>query len=174
MCHWQVFERMDIIKDQQATARVKLGTQVTLKAVTAVVARHMYDYNTVESTLLGSAVFVCLAGVCRACSALPLLCGHLSCYSCAGIMFQSGQFASANFASQREALTFLVIFVIVFSFVYAIAVFVHDVLVVLKPNCCVRKSKSDRRHIAEHLQHAQENRQTGKRAELEQVIFLRD
>lgn len=92
--------------------------------------------------------------------------------ACAGIMFQSGQFASANFASQREALTFLVIFVIIISFVYAITVFVHDVLAVLKPNCCVRKSKSDRRHIAEHLQHAQENRQTGKRAELEQVSFL--
>ncbi len=86
-------------------------------------------------------------------------------------MFQSGQFDSTTFASQREALTFLVIFVIVASFVYAITVFVHDVMIVLKPNCCVRKSKSDRRHIAEHLQHAQENRQAGKRAELEQACF---
>jgi hypothetical protein len=58
-----VFTRMDMIKEHQAQAKVKLGTDQR-RTVTATVAKHMYNYNTVESTLLGSAVFVCLAGRC--------------------------------------------------------------------------------------------------------------
>ena len=76
----QVFERMDMLKDKEAVAAVKLGTD-SVKAVSAVVAKHMYNYNTVESTLLGCSVFICLAGACvcnsRRCAMTPLFAARL-------------------------------------------------------------------------------------------------
>ena len=54
---------MDMIKEQKAVAKLRLGAEgVNLKALSASVAKHIFNYNTVESTLLGSAVFVCLSG----------------------------------------------------------------------------------------------------------------
>ena len=74
-----MFNRLERIDVQTARSRVKLGDADSLLGVGTAAARHMFNFNTVESTLLGSCVFVCLSG----------------------IMFQSGQFNSPQLASNK-------------------------------------------------------------------------
>jgi hypothetical protein len=104
-------------------------------------AAHMFNMNTVEATLLGSCVFVCLSG----------------------IMFQSGRFEAKEFQSQRDTLTFCVIFLVITTLIYAITVFVSDILAVLKPNCCNKNKRKKKIILEEQITGKQE-----KRPELQQ------
>ena len=75
------------------------------------------------------------------------------------------QFASAELQSQRDALTYMVIFLVLASLVYALTVFINDILSTLKPNCCVSKETQKKKKIVteEHLTGTKE-----KRPELQQ------
>lgn len=78
---------------------------------------YIFDYNTVESTLLFSAVLVTLAG----------------------IMFESGQLDSADYDVQRDLITLLVLIVIFVSVMYFFAVFATEIYAVL--GCCSGNKK---------------------------------
>jgi len=67
---------------------------------------YFFDYNTVEATLLGCAILVCLAG----------------------IMFESGHFTGRDDLSwQRDLITYLTILVIFFSILYYVVVVVSEI-----------------------------------------------
>jgi len=77
---------------------------------------YFVNYNTVESTLVASAILICLCG----------------------IMFESGELDQAGYENQRDTLSFFVIFVIIASFVYYIAVFFAEMTKTTKTNICIR------------------------------------
>ena len=56
-------------------------------------------------------------------------------------MFESGQFSSEYYASQRDALTGIVLAIIIISLLYAGVAIVYDVTVTLKPGACQRKAR---------------------------------
>ena len=86
-------------------------------------AEFFFDYNTVESTLLFSAIIVTLSGV----------------------MFSSGQLERGNWEVQRDLITALVIILISASIIYFAVVFVSEVYVTCCPErAAKRQAKSSK------------------------------
>lgn len=84
-------------------------------------AAFVHNYNTVEATLLGCAVFITLSG----------------------IMFGSGRLDAEHLREQRDTLAVLVGIVLVVSVLYAMAVLVYDIMVTISPDLCTRKRKKE-------------------------------
>lgn len=116
----RMFERVTELRERVGRQVTKLSDRnpddVNLGEAAA---SYIHNYNTVESTMLSSSVLVCLAG----------------------IMFQSGRFDDAYFDTQRDVITFVVIFVVAASLVYGWGVFFYDIIITVKPDCCQDTSK---------------------------------
>jgi hypothetical protein len=84
-------------------------------------ADFVYNYNTLEATLLASAVFVCLSG----------------------IMFESAG-TGVKFEAHKQILTFMVLLTIALSITYGVTVFLHDMFTAMEIDPCskCRKKKS--------------------------------
>jgi hypothetical protein len=89
----------------------------------AVAVSFFWNYNTVESVLLFSAVLVNLAGV----------------------MFESGRFDTGLYKEQQDFLTYAVIVVITLSIGYFIVVLVSEVYTMLTANSKSKKPSSDKK-----------------------------
>jgi len=104
-----------VIKQGRKTTRsVGMGTSSNQqKALFAAqqARSFFFNYNTVEAVLLFCAALVCLCGV----------------------MFESGQFESDYYQEQRDTVTGLVLFVIFFSVVYFMVVFISEMRATLCP-----------------------------------------
>jgi hypothetical protein len=101
---------------------VKLGGEQlpTLGQTAKAVGNFFFNYNTVEATLLTSAIFICLAG----------------------IMFQSGRLSTARYAGQRTALSVWVMFLMITSIIYWIAVFITEFIITVRPDMCQKKKSA--------------------------------
>jgi hypothetical protein len=97
------------------------GEQLPTMANTAkAVGNFSFNYNTVEATLLTSAIFICLAG----------------------IMFQSGRLSTARYAGQKTALSAWVMFLMVMSVLYWMTVAVFEFLITVRPDLCLKKKSA--------------------------------
>jgi hypothetical protein len=97
---------------QRMKAKVKLGhNQDEMIKKKAIVANYFWNYNTVESTLLCSAVLVMLAGV----------------------MFQSDRYAEDGTkmaaSADQEALGYITLFIIIISMIYFFAVLATEIAI---------------------------------------------
>jgi hypothetical protein len=93
---------------------------------------YFWDFNTVEQVLLSCAILVCLSGV----------------------MFESDRFANddANrYIWQRTALTYAVILIVIFSFLYYFAVFCSEVIGYTPPwvkKCLAKRQRGAHLHMS--------------------------
>lgn len=123
--HAALKEQMDRVADRNKRGPKKVGwAHAKTKAEKAAVARaaaanFLYNYNTVESMLLACAVVVNLAGV----------------------MFESGRFESEYYQEQRDAVTFLVMIVIIASIIYWCVVFISEVAATLRASRAAKRVK---------------------------------
>jgi hypothetical protein len=85
------------VSDRKRTERAKA------KAKESIV--YFFNYNTVEMTLLGCGVLINLCGV----------------------MFSSSRFDEAYYESQQEFITFVAIFIVIFSVVYYVSVCISEI-----------------------------------------------
>ena len=101
---------------QHTTRRGKKMTKSDIKTL-----RYFFDYNSVELTLLFCGILVCLAG----------------------IMFESDRFevdgnasTSMRYAWQRDSVTYIVIFIVMMSFIY-LAIVMGNEITGYTPECLV-------------------------------------
>ena len=111
---WTDIQRIESRGRKQAT--FSRGLDVTnaralfVSLSTVVFGSALFDYNTVESVLLFSAIMVVLAG----------------------IMFESGRLDSDFYQSQRDTLTILVILIVISTLLYFTTVIVLDIVEMCK------------------------------------------
>jgi hypothetical protein len=101
---------------------VKLGGEQlpTIATTAKAVGTFFFNYNTVESVLLTSAIFICLAG----------------------IMFQSGRLDTERYDDQKVALTAWVMFLVITSILYWATVAITEALIAVRPDLCQKKKSA--------------------------------